>query len=88
MLVTGCVAQAENSEILKNNNYVDGVVGPQSYHLIPEIIKKIENSKNKINSTEFEVIEKFDTGKLIVEGKNLYDSESSFIKERRKDEFC
>ena len=33
------------------------------------------------------IVEKFETGKLIVEGKNLYDSESAFIKERRKYSF-
>ncbi len=86
VLVTGCVAQAENSEILKNNNYVDGVVGPQSYHLIPEIIKKIENSKNKINSTEFEVIEKFDKLNLV---KNNNSKISSFLTiQEGCDKFC
>jgi len=42
LIVTGCVAQAENQEMLKREKYIDGVVGPQSYHQIPEIIKKIE----------------------------------------------
>ncbi len=41
----------------------------------------------KIAPGEPTIIEKFNTGKLIVEGKNLYDSESSFIKERRKYSF-
>ena len=36
---------------------------------------------------EPKIVEKFETGKLIVEGKNLYDSESHFIKERRKYSF-
>ena len=42
LLVTGCVAQAENQEMLNRENYIDGVIGPQSYHQIPDIIKKIE----------------------------------------------
>ena len=42
VLVTGCVAQAENQEMLQREKYIDGVVGPQSYHQIPKIIKKIE----------------------------------------------
>ena len=41
ILVAGCVAQAEGDEMLKRENYIDGIVGPQSYHEIPEIIKKI-----------------------------------------------
>ena len=75
VLVTGCVAQAENKEMLNREKYIDGVVGPQSYHQIPEIIKKIE-SKNKINSTEFDVVEKFDTLNLI---RNLNSKISSFL---------
>ena len=49
---------------------------------------KLEKKSKPLNFTEFKVIEKFETGKLIVEGKNLYDSESSFIKERRKYSRC
>ena len=40
LLVTGCVAQAENEEMIRREKYIDGVVGPQSYHQIPAIIKK------------------------------------------------
>ena len=76
LLVTGCVAQAENEEMLKREKYIDGIVGPQSYHQIPEIIKKIENKKNKINSTEFDVVEKFDSLNLI---KNSSSKISSFL---------
>ncbi len=50
--------------------------------------KILENGKClKIAPGEPKIVEKFKTGKLIVEGKNLYDSESSFIKERRKYSF-
>ena len=47
LIITGCVAQAEGDLILKNENYVDAVVGPQSYHQIDSIIKKIENHEKK-----------------------------------------
>ncbi len=47
LLVTGCVAQAEGNEMIKRENYIDGVIGPQSYHKIPDVIKKVENSKKK-----------------------------------------
>ena len=86
LLVTGCVAQAENQEMFNREKYIDGVVGPQSYHQIPEIIKKIEHKKDKINSTEFEVLEKFDTLNLI---KNSNSKISSFLTiQEGCDKFC
>jgi len=86
LLVTGCVAQAENKEMLHREKYIDSVVGPQSYHRIPEIIKKLENKKIKVNSTEFEVIEKFDTLNLI---KNSNSEISSFLTiQEGCDKFC
>lgn len=86
LLVTGCVAQAENVEMLNREKYIDGVVGPQSYHKISEIIKNIEYKKNKINSTEFDVIEKFDTLNLV---KNSNSKISSFLTiQEGCDKFC
>ena len=40
VLITGCVAQAENKEMIRRENYIDAVIGPQSYQNIPEILKK------------------------------------------------
>jgi|TARA_B110001452_G_scaffold181776_1_gene152664 tRNA-2-methylthio-N6-dimethylallyladenosine synthase len=86
LLVTGCVAQAENEEMLIREKYIDAVVGPQSYHQIPDIIKKIENKKKKYNSTEFNVIEKFDT---LNSFKNLNSKISSFLTiQEGCDKFC
>ena len=86
LLVAGCVAQAENQEMLKREKYIDGVVGPQSYHQIPEIIKKIENKKTRINTTEFDVLEKFDTLNKI---KNSSSRTSSFLTiQEGCDKFC
>jgi len=86
LLVVGCVAQAENQEMLDREQYIDGVIGPQSYHQMPDIIKKIENSKNKINSTEFEVVEKFDSLNLV---KNSNSKISSFLTiQEGCDKFC
>ena len=86
LLVTGCVAQAENQEMLNRENYIDGVVGPQSYHQIPDIIKKIEGNKSKINSTDFEVVEKFDSLNLV---KNTNCKISSFLTiQEGCDKFC
>ena len=86
LLVTGCVAQAENEEMFNREKYIDGVIGPQSYHQIPDIIKEIENNKNKINSTEFEVIEKFDSLNLL---RNSNSNVSSFLTiQEGCDKFC
>ena len=86
LLIIGCVAQAENEEMLNREKYIDGVVGPQSYHQIPEIIKKIEKNKIKINRTEFEVIEKFDNLNLV---GNSNSKVSSFLTiQEGCDKFC
>ncbi len=86
LLVTGCVAQAEGDEMLKRESFIDGVVGPQSYHKIPSIINEIEAGKKKINSTEFDAIEKFDKLKFI---KNKNTKVSSFLTiQEGCDKFC
>ena len=76
LIVTGCVAQAENDQMLKREKYIDSVVGPQSYHQIPEILRKIEIDKRRIERTEFEVIEKFDNLNVI---KNSNSKISSLL---------
>ncbi|QIB33866.1 tRNA (N6-isopentenyl adenosine(37)-C2)-methylthiotransferase MiaB [Ancylobacter pratisalsi] len=62
--VAGCVAQAEGGEILKRARGVDLVVGPQSYHKLPELIADAErrggNRRAGIVETEFPVEDKFD----------------------------
>ncbi|WP_051660931.1 tRNA (N6-isopentenyl adenosine(37)-C2)-methylthiotransferase MiaB [Bosea sp. 117] len=57
--VAGCVAQAEGSEIIKRARVVDLVVGPQSYHRLPELIASAEQRRGVVE-TEFPVEEKFD----------------------------
>ena len=56
IVVMGCVAQAEGEEVLKRNNLVDYVVGPQNIHAIPNLLKKSEPEKIH---TDFLVKEKF-----------------------------
>ena len=38
--VAGCVAQAEGREMIKRAPVIDFVVGPQAFHLLPEMIAK------------------------------------------------
>ena len=86
VLVTGCVAQAENDEMLKRENYIDAVVGPQSYQKIPEILLKLNKKKVGLNFTEFDVIEKFDKLKTL---ENFDSKISSFITiQEGCDKFC
>mgnify|MGYP003319714754 FL=1 len=87
LIVTGCVAQAENDQMLKREKYIDSVVGPQSYHRIPEILKDIElHRKRKIEKTEFEVIEKFDSLNVV---KNSDTKISSLLTiQEGCDKFC
>ena len=57
-IVAGCVAQAENQEMLKREPYIDLIIGPQAYHKINDSIQKI-NKEKKIEETEFDVESKF-----------------------------
>jgi tRNA-2-methylthio-N6-dimethylallyladenosine synthase len=59
--VAGCVAQAEGAEILRRQSAVDIVVGPQSYHRLPEMIAKIAREKGHALETDFLAEDKFDS---------------------------
>ena len=56
--VAGCVAQAEGSEIIQRAPVVDIVVGPQSYHHLPQLLAKAKAGGRAIE-TEFPVEDKF-----------------------------
>ncbi|HEY0300167.1 MAG TPA: tRNA (N6-isopentenyl adenosine(37)-C2)-methylthiotransferase MiaB, partial [Rhizomicrobium sp.] len=58
--VAGCVAQAEGAEIVARAPQVDLVVGPQSYHRLPEMIARIARSGGHALETDFPALEKFD----------------------------
>jgi len=58
MIIAGCVAQAENQEVLNRDPYVDIVIGPQSYHKMNDILKNY-TKKKKIEETEFDSVSKF-----------------------------
>ena len=59
VIVAGCVAQAENTEMLKREPYIDLVIGPQSYHKLNETVLQFEQNKLKNEITDFDTIEKF-----------------------------
>ena len=60
VIVSGCVAQAESTEMIKREPYIDIIVGPQSYHKISDLILDFQRKKKKLNETEFDVVKKFD----------------------------
>ena len=86
VIIAGCVAQAENQEMLKREPYIDLVIGPQSYHKINDtILNHIENKK-KIEETEFDAVSKF---KYLSKIKNESGKVSSILTiQEGCDKFC
>ena len=85
MVIAGCVAQAENQEILKREPYVDVVIGPQSYHKLNKILNNFQKNQ-KEDFTEFDTVAKFDLLKKI---KNSDSTVSSFLTiQEGCDKFC
>jgi len=86
VIVAGCVAQAENQEMLKREPYIDLVIGPQSYHKINNTILNYIEEKKKIEETEFDTISKFEYLSKI---KNNSKKISSFLTiQEGCDKFC
>ncbi len=86
VIIAGCVAQAENEEMLKREPYIDLVIGPQSYHKINDTILNYIEKKNKIEETEFDAISKF---QYLSKIKNRSGKVSSFLTiQEGCDKFC
>ena len=58
--VAGCVAQAEGAEIARRQPAVDLVIGPQSYHRLPELIGRVARNGERVVETEFTENQKFE----------------------------
>ena len=74
VIVSGCVAQAESKEMIKREPYIDMVIGPQSYHKINDLILNYKKRKIKIDSTDFDVVTKFDQLEKIPNTQNKISS--------------
>ena len=86
VIIAGCVAQAENQEMLRREPYIDLVVGPQSYHKINDAILNHLQKKEKSEETEFDAISKF---RYFSKIKNKAVKVSSFITiQEGCDKFC
>ena len=86
VIVAGCVAQAENEEMLKREPYIDLVIGPQAYHKINNKIEEYLDKQKRLDETEFDAISKFNyLGKI----KNSSKKISSFLTiQEGCDKFC
>ena len=86
VIVTGCVAQAENEEMLKREPYIDLILGPQAYHKINDIILSHKDKKKRKEETDFDAVTKFDyLSKVKNQSKNI----SSFLTiQEGCDKFC
>ncbi len=85
MVVAGCVAQAENSEMIKREKFIDFVIGPQSYQKINSILQNFD-TKKKIEETDFDSILKF---RYFDNIKNHNTKISSFLTiQEGCDKFC
>jgi tRNA-2-methylthio-N6-dimethylallyladenosine synthase len=60
LAVAGCVAQAEGAEIFARAPYVDIVLGPQTYHRLPEMVARASRAGGKVIETDFPPEDKFD----------------------------
>ena len=85
MVIAGCVAQAENEEMVKREPYIDIVIGPQSYHKVNDLLKDhIVNLKQE--ETDFDTVTKFGYFDQI---KNNNNKISAFLTiQEGCDKFC
>ena len=86
VIVAGCVAQAENDEMLKREPYIDLVIGPQAYHKINDKIEEFLDKQKKLEETDFDAEAKFNYLKKI---QNKSSKVSSFLTiQEGCDKFC
>ena len=83
--VAGCVAQAEGAEITRRAPVVDMVLGPQTYHKLPEMIARVHRAEGRPLETSFSTLEKFDA----LPTTRAVNSHSAFLTVQEGcDKFC
>jgi tRNA-2-methylthio-N6-dimethylallyladenosine synthase len=83
--VAGCVAQAEGAEIARRNSSVDLVIGPQSYHRLPELIVKAKTEGRSIVETAFPDDDKF---QALPEARQARGATAFLTVQEGCDKFC
>ena len=85
VIVAGCVAQAENQEMLRREPYIDLIIGPQAYHKINDHILNLSKNQ-KVEETDFDAVSKFEYLSRI---KNKAGKATSFLTiQEGCDKFC
>lgn len=85
--VAGCVAQAEGDLITRRADYVDMVIGPQSYHKLPEMVLEATGgaANRDLIETDFTFEDKFDK----LPGEHKSQGPSAFLSiQEGCDKFC
>jgi tRNA-2-methylthio-N6-dimethylallyladenosine synthase len=86
--VAGCVAQAEGSEIIRRAPVVDLVIGPTTYHRLPEALDKAR-SGTKVVETDYAVEDKFEYLPEINREKTISRGVTAFLTVQEGcDKFC
>jgi len=84
--VAGCVAQAEGDAMLERAPFVDIVVGPQTYHRLPELLQRLGRTRQSVIDTDFPLESKFD---LLPAPQGNPDGPSAFLTVQEGcDRFC
>jgi tRNA-2-methylthio-N6-dimethylallyladenosine synthase len=83
--VGGCVGQAEGEEIIKRAPYVDIVLGPQTYHQLPEMVTRAIRERGGVVELDFPQEQKFDLLPATTQGQGV----SAFLSVQEGcDKFC
>jgi len=86
--VTGCVAQAEGEEIIRRAPVVDLVVGPQAYHRLPHVLRRVAQG-DKVVDTDYAVEDKFEKLPLPKQRQVTQRGVSAFLTVQEGcDKFC
>ena len=84
--VAGCVAQAEGQAMIDRAPFVDLVVGPQTYHRLPEMLHRHARGEGTVLDTDFPLESKFD---LLPSDTKTDQSVSAFLTVQEGcDKFC
>jgi|TARA_Y100001933_G_scaffold255982_1_gene299888 tRNA-2-methylthio-N6-dimethylallyladenosine synthase len=87
--VAGCVAQAEGEEIRRRAPAVDLVLGPQTYHRLPQYVERLSNGGPGIVETEFPADDKFEALPAPERRKTLARGATAFLTiQEGCDKFC
>ena len=83
--VAGCVAQAEGEEMLRRAGVIDVLVGPQSYHRLPELVAQVARGGGAVLDTEFPLLAKFD---LLPKARGPQEVSAFLTIQEGCDKFC